>query len=81
MDASMITAARASLDDAAQGTKSFPQIVSALMEAGFESYLIDFRRAMATFFLPDGRAVDMEADHIRQTVMPAFDGDAMDEVE
>lgn len=77
MDASLSAAARASLHDAVEGKKSFPGIVSALMEAGFESYLIDFRRAMATFFLPDGESIDVEAGYVRQSVMPNFDADAI----
>ena len=50
------TIARACLEGAEGNTMNFPQIVGALMEAGFEGYAIDYRRATATYYLPEGRA-------------------------
>jgi hypothetical protein len=40
--------AAACLRGAENGSMSFPQIVATLIDAGFESYLIDYRRAVAT---------------------------------
>jgi uncharacterized protein YbcV (DUF1398 family) len=45
---------------------SFPDIVGELMRAGFESYAIDFRRATATYYLPDGESVVLPT-HRHQT--------------
>ncbi|KCZ92458.1 DUF1398 domain-containing protein [Hyphomonas johnsonii] len=77
MDPHRITVARASLDGAEQGTKTFPQIVGDLMAAGFESYMIDFRRATATYYLPDGESTALEAHPVGTPVAAAFDADAI----
>jgi uncharacterized protein YbcV (DUF1398 family) len=57
MDASLTEVARTCLDGAETGTMTFPRIVDTLMREGFESYAIDFRRATATYYLPDGDSV------------------------
>ncbi|HMR32123.1 MAG TPA: DUF1398 domain-containing protein [Geminicoccaceae bacterium] len=52
---------------------SFPQIVGRLMEAGFESYAIDFRRATATYYLPDGDSVVLATHEIDGAVADRLD--------
>ena len=52
---------------------SFPQIVGALTDAGFESYAIDFRRATATFYLPDGESIELPAKRVTAPIAQAFD--------
>lgn len=52
---------------------TFPQIVGALIAAGFESYEIDFRRATATYYLPDGDSVQLVTHNIDTLVAPDFD--------
>ena len=52
---------------------TFPEIVGTLMREGFESYAIDFRRAVATYYLPDGDSVELAAHKIDVGVAPAFD--------
>ena len=47
-DATAATA-RECLNAAESGSMAFPQIVGRLMAAGFESYVIDFRRSTATY--------------------------------
>lgn len=60
--------------EAAEGnTVSFPQIVGALTDAGFESYAIDFRRATATFYLPDGESIELPAKRVTAPIARAFD--------
>ncbi len=54
-------------------TMSFPQIVGRLMEAGFESYAIDFRRATATYYLPDGDSVVLATHEIDGAVADRLD--------
>ncbi len=49
--------AKECLDASEANSLAFPQIVAKLAASGFESYLIDFRRATATYYLPDGESV------------------------
>lgn len=46
--------AREVIEAAATGSRDFGQIVGALTQAGFDGYLVDFRTATQTFYLPDG---------------------------
>ncbi|MFV0409315.1 MAG: DUF1398 domain-containing protein [Paracoccus sp. (in: a-proteobacteria)] len=69
--------AAACLAGAENDSMSFPQIVGTLIEAGFESYSVDFRRARAIYFLPDGDSVELEAHRVDTPVAPALDGAAM----
>ena len=74
MDARSTTLARTCLEAAETGAMTFPQIIAALSEDGFESYVIDYRRATATYYRPDGdsRTVrDLERDSM---VALAFQG-------
>lgn len=48
----------ACLRGAEDNTMTFPEIVQTLMQAGFESYSIDFRRARAIYYLRDGQSVE-----------------------
>ena len=73
MDDRLAQIARASLRDAEHGTRSFPHIVQALMEAGFESYAIDFRRGTATYYRPDGDSVVVPTRHDDTPIAPEFD--------
>lgn len=59
---------------------AFPQIVGRLIEAGFESYCVDLRRARAIYFLPDGDSVELEAHRVETPVAPALDAAAMQAV-
>jgi len=68
--------AKACLEGAETGAMTFPEIVGALMRAGFESYAIDFRRASAVYYLPDGDSVEL-ATHRTETVAAAFDAEAI----
>jgi uncharacterized protein YbcV (DUF1398 family) len=59
MDAQLIKIAQTCLKGAVTNTMTFPQIVATLMQEGFESYAVDFRRATATYFLPNGDSVEL----------------------
>ena len=52
---------------------AFPQIVGRLMEAGFESYLVDYRRDATTYYLPDGESVTLDNPRSDAPVAAAFD--------
>ncbi|UZW57429.1 DUF1398 domain-containing protein [Sphingobium sp. JS3065] len=67
------TTARTCLEAAEGNTMTFPQIVGTLMETGFESYAIDFRRATATYYLPNGESVELPAHRVDASIAPASD--------
>lgn len=67
------TTARTCLAAAEGNTMTFPLIVGRLMEAGFESYAIDFRRATATYYLPDGESIELPAHRVDAPIASAFD--------
>jgi uncharacterized protein YbcV (DUF1398 family) len=73
MDARMMQIAATCLRAAEEGTMSFPEIVGMLMEAGFESYAIDFRRAAATYYLPDGDSLPLPTRRIETLIAPELD--------
>ena len=56
---------------------SFPEIVGTLMAAGFESYMIDYRRSLAIYYLPDGDSVELSTHKVGQAVADAFDATAV----
>ena len=66
--------ARDCLEAAETGTMTFPRIVGALIDAGIESYRIDFRRALATYYQADGTAFELTAPFAPFAVAEAFDG-------
>lgn len=77
MDNHSIALARTCLDAAETGAMTFPQIVGALMADGFESYAVDFRRAAATYYRPDGDSVELPMPAHTVPVAAAFDADAI----
>ncbi|HSI42664.1 MAG TPA: DUF1398 domain-containing protein [Xanthobacteraceae bacterium] len=77
MDQRFETLAATCLKGAEDGTMSFPQIVATLMENGFESYLVDFRRASAVYYRPDGDSVALPAHPVATPIAAALDGAAL----
>jgi uncharacterized protein YbcV (DUF1398 family) len=65
--------ARSCLAGAEANAMTFPRIVETLMQAGFESYGIDFRRARAAYYLPDGESVELPTHRIAVPIAPNFD--------
>lgn len=59
------------------GTMSFPAIIGALVEAGFEGYHVDYRDGSVTYHLPSGEGVDVAADDIAGPVAADFDASAV----
>lgn len=59
MSARMKAIAQKCLDGAESNSMTFPQIVSTLMEAGFEGYRVDFRRGTVAYYLPSGESVEL----------------------
>ncbi|ACK51423.1 conserved hypothetical protein [Methylocella silvestris BL2] len=65
--------ARSCLEGAEGEAMTFPQIIGTLMEAGFESYAIDFRRATAVYYLADGESIELPTHRVHAAVAPIFD--------
>lgn len=73
MDARLKTIAQDCLDAAYDKIMVFPEIVGTLIGAGFEGYLVDYRRNTTTYFLPDGDSVELENRPSEEKVDAAFD--------
>lgn len=73
MDAERIAIARTCLIAAHDGSLSFPDIIGKLISAGFEGYLVDYRRNSQTNYLPDGDSVTMDMHVSAGTVATTFD--------
>lgn len=65
--------AQTCLDGAHTGALSFPQIVDTLLAGGFESYAIDFRAAVATYYRPEGDTVVLPFRRPDAPVLAIFD--------
>jgi uncharacterized protein YbcV (DUF1398 family) len=65
--------AKTCLDGAESNTMTFPQIVGTLMQEGFEGYLVDFRRSVATYYLPSGDSLELPMHATSAPVTQAFD--------
>lgn len=73
MDAERILIAEASLRAAHDGSLSFPEIVGRLIEAGFESYAVDYRCNTQAFYMPDGDYHILNMPQASGPVAPVFD--------
>ncbi|MET3654239.1 DUF1398 domain-containing protein [Dyella japonica] len=60
MHADQVLVAKKCLDGAHDGTISFPEILGQLHGAGFEGYMVDYRRNLQTYYLPDGDSVTLD---------------------
>jgi hypothetical protein len=58
MNAQLTEVAERCLAGSESNSMTFPEIVGTLMQGGFESYAIDFRRATAIYYLTDGESID-----------------------
>lgn len=65
--------ARECLQGAYNDTMSFPQIVGALIDAGFEAYNIDFRTHRAVYYLPNGETIEIKTDKSSAAISEKFD--------
>ena len=73
MDIRLTKVAQKCLDGAENSSMTFPAVVGTLMQEGFESYAIDFRRATATYFLPDGDSVVLPTRHGNSPIAAEMD--------
>ena len=77
MDAQQKTIAENCKEGAETDTMTFPEIVRALMGAGFESYIVDFRRRSATYYLPNDESVEFKTHETAVPVAARFDDAAL----
>ncbi|WP_443970075.1 DUF1398 domain-containing protein [Sphingobium sp. CR28] len=77
MHEEMRATALASLAAAQEDSLPFPQIVGMLIDAGFESYAIDFRRAAAIYYTADGDSVELPTHEVTNAVAPELDRHAL----
>lgn len=73
MDAELKAIAQTCLNASLEGTLSFPEIVRKLIEAGYESYTVDFRQGRTTYFLASGESVELPTPSLRGDVAAAFE--------
>lgn len=77
MDARSTTLARTCLEAAETGALTFPEIVAALGEGGFEGYFIDYRRSTATYHRPDGDSLELPTHRAQVEVAGKLDPDTL----
>lgn len=59
MNTAVETLIRHTFQQSNDGRMHFGQVVAALLEAGVESYGVDYRAARVTYYLPDGDTLDL----------------------
>ena len=73
MDPRQTNIAEQCLKAAYDGTMAFPDIVGTLIEAGFDGYIVDYRRNTTTYYRPDGDSVVLKNRASESTVAADFD--------
>ncbi|MDF7774744.1 hypothetical protein P1X14_05750 [Sphingomonas sp. AOB5] len=73
MNAANQALARRCLAGAETDTISFPEAVGLLAAAGFDGYLIDYRRGTATYYHGSGETLDLPAHVSPVAIAAAFD--------
>lgn len=76
-DSEQLSIARKCLSAAFDGSMDFPQIVALLRDAGFESYMVDYRRDTMAYYLPDGDSVVLEMPASAGEVAARFNADGI----
>lgn len=77
MNDTTLSTLRASFEASNQGTIHFGQLIGQLVEAGVESYHVDYRSGRTTYYLPDGSTADLMFERPAQGIAEVFDGDAL----
>lgn len=73
MDAERICIAETCLRAAYEGSLRFPEMIGALIAAGFEGYTVDYRCNSQSCYLPDGDSATMDMQPCAGEVAAAFD--------
>jgi uncharacterized protein YbcV (DUF1398 family) len=78
MDAKQKIIAENSTIGAYEGTSDFPTTLSTLANAGFEGYLVDYRKGTTTYYLPDGDNVEVKNVKTAGVVAPTFNASVVE---
>jgi len=73
MNEDLVRIAKTCRDGAATNTMTFPEIVRTLMQNGFEGYMIDLRRSLASYYAVSGESCELPTHRVETPVSPAFD--------
>lgn len=77
MDAQAKVIAETCLNAAYDGSLAFPQIVGTLIGAGFEGYLVDYRRHVTVYYHADGDSLELGNRPMSGAISEAFDTDGV----
>lgn len=77
MNETALSAIRATFEASNQGTLHFGQVIGQLVDAGVESYHVDYRSGRTTYFLPDGSTADFSFERPQDGIADVYDGDAL----
>lgn len=73
MNDTLYTRIRSTFDASNQGTIHFGQVIGQLIEAGVESYHVDYRSGRTTYYLPDGSTADFSFGRPAHGIADTFD--------
>ena len=68
---------QATFEASNKGEIHFGEVVAQLMGVQVETYHVDYRSGRATYYLPDGAALDFGFERPQAGIADAFDGDAV----
>ena len=77
MNETSLSIIRSTFEASNQGAIHFGQVIGQLVEAGVESYHVDYRSGRTTYYLPDGSTADFGFELPLHGIADAFDGDAL----
>lgn len=77
MNEQQMATAKGALAAAYDATMDFPTIAGTLIAAGFEGYIVDYRRGTCAYYLASGHNIELLLPLDDQTVAPEFIGEAV----
>jgi uncharacterized protein YbcV (DUF1398 family) len=77
MDSATQSLIREAFTGSSEGRLHFGQVLGLLAQAGVESYAVDYRTHLTTYFLPDGQTLGIETEMPEGRIGDAFDAEAL----
>ena len=68
---------RRTFQESGDGRIHFGQVVAVLIDAGVESYAVDYRADRATYYLPDGDTLDLALEDAGAVIAQEFSQEAL----
>lgn len=78
MTTNLNTIAETCMKAAYEATMSFPEILKTLAQAGFEGYLVDYRKNATAYYLPDSTTIEVTNPKTSGTVAAEFKADVVE---